>query len=468
MSEWLLIGNALLVDGRGRHDANQHVLVKDGEIVALGGSEVRAQVPRGEKLSEIDATGKTVMPGLIDAHCHMTYGEARTEEEIDLYTSVETRTLRAAHNLKQVLRAGVTSISQPGGSWNIGTALRDAVRDGIVEGPRIATAARYLSSRNSLTDWYPSWIGVPESSIGVLVRNRDEIVDEIRLQVKNGVDFVKVADSPFGEHQAFTYDEMRTATDTAHMLNVGAVIHARGNAEVNAAVRAEFDWIMHGNVMDDETIELLAASKIPLIPTLTLIANWADYGHLFGVPVKLRDPCKRLLEETAEVLHRAHAAGVTLVAGTDSGFSATPYGEWHARELELLQTYAGLSTTEAIKAGTENAGKMVGLEGRVGVLEPGALADLLVIDGDPSTDLKILLDKARIERVILGGVPVDFDDDARAIRHEAAQVMSTGYLTVDMVNGTRDQRNDGPDTSYVSWDEVEALETAYSKRESVR
>jgi imidazolonepropionase-like amidohydrolase len=132
----LLISNASVVDGLGNPAmAGTSVLVKDNLIHAVGEAASRDQVPRGEALVEIDGTGKTLMPGLIDAHCHMTYGESRSEEEIDLYTSAELRTLKAAWNAQKVLRSGVTGISQPGGSYYIGVALRDAIRDGIVQGP---------------------------------------------------------------------------------------------------------------------------------------------------------------------------------------------------------------------------------------------------------------------------------------------------------------------------------------------
>ena len=214
----------------------------------------RDLVPRGEALTEIDATGKTVMPGLIDAHCHMTYGESRTEEEKDLYTSVEIRTLKAAFNAQKVLRAGVTEISQPGGSYYIGVGLREAIKDRIVQGPRMTSAGRYITTSNGLTDWYPDSVGVPEGSIGIVHNTLDPMIDEIRHQVKNGVDLIKLADSPFGDFQAFTDDEMKAMADLTHQLGKKITIHARGSSEVKAAVNAGIDWIMHGNIMTDDTV----------------------------------------------------------------------------------------------------------------------------------------------------------------------------------------------------------------------
>lgn len=437
-SSYALIRNGTIIDGTGAEPMpNASVLVEGDRIVAVGPEVSSELVPRGAVLDEIDATGRTVMPGLIDAHCHMSYGESRSEEEIDLYTSPELRTLKAAWNAQKVLRAGVTGISQPGGSYFIGVGLREAINDRIVLGPRMTAAGRYISTSNSLTDWYPDSVGVPEGSIGILANTLDAMINEVRHQVKNGVDLIKLADSPMGEYQAFTNDEMKALADLAHQLNRSMTIHARGSAEVDAAVAAGMDWIMHGNVMTDVTIDRLAESQIPLVPTLLLLANVADYGHLVGVPTPLHDGMKRLLDDTAETLHRAHEAGVRFAMGTDSGFSVTMYGEWHARELELLMTYAGLTAMEAIQAGTKNGARMLGLDDEVGTVTTGALADLIVVDGDPLSDITVLQDKHLIQTVIKGGTRVVFDEEAIARRwpHERGIGYSVTDLTYDLVHG---------------------------------
>ena len=130
-SSWLLIRNATVVDGAGNAPVpNASVLVRDSEISAVGAGVSRDLVPRGDDLTEIDATGKTLMPGLIDAHCHMTYGESRSEEEIDLYTSPELRTLKAAFHAQKVLRGGVTGISQPGEAITSASACARPSRTG--------------------------------------------------------------------------------------------------------------------------------------------------------------------------------------------------------------------------------------------------------------------------------------------------------------------------------------------------
>ncbi len=437
-SSWLLISGGTVLDGAGSAPlAGANVLVEGDRIAAVGPHVDRTMVPTGATLDEVDATGHTVMPGLIDAHCHMTYGESRSEEEIDLYTSPELRTLKAAWNAQKVLRAGVTGISQPGGSYYIGVGLREAIKDEIVLGPRMTSAGRYISTSNSLTDWYPDSVGVPEGSIGIITNTLDGMINEVRHQVKNGVDLIKLADSPYGTYQAFTNDEMKSLADLAHQLNKKMTIHARGSAEVDAAVAAGIDWIMHGNVMTDETIGRLAESRIPLIPTLLLLANIADFGDLVQAPGPLHDGMARMLDKTADTLHRAHDAGVVFAVGTDSGFSVSPYGEWHARELELLMTYAGLSSLEAITAGTKNGAPMLGLDGQVGVVAEGMIADLIVVDGDPVHDIRVLQDKNNITTVVKDGRRLVFDEAAVARRwpHERGQTYSVTDLTYELVYG---------------------------------
>lgn len=438
MSSWMLIEGGTVIDGTGAPAAPATaVLVKDDRIAAVGGAARREAVPRGETLDVVDATGQTVMPGLVDVHCHVSFGESRHQEEQDLYTSVETRTLRSAANVRRMLRAGVTSISNPGGSFNIGVAIRDAINDGLIEGPRMTTAGRFLSTSNGLGALYPTWIGVPDSSIGVLANTLDEMRTEVRLQVKNGVDFIKVSDSPVGDFQAFLYEELRAITDLAHQLRRRVTIHARGSDELRAAVRAEVDWIMHGNYMTDEAVQELAASGIPLAPTLLLQMNVADWGHLVDVPLVRQERAKRMLDHSYETMHRAHAAGVKFMLGTDAGFAVVPYGEWHARELQALVEVCGLSPLEAIQAGTQNGALAMNKVGELGEITVGALADLIVVAGDPLKDIRILQRLDLITHVIKGGRRLVFDDADFAVRRPFNRAMTQALddLTQDLVLG---------------------------------
>ena len=429
----IVIENCDVIDGMGNPPQRRMDVVVErnqiSEVTPVGQRKSTALDPKGIR---IDGTGKTVMPGLIDAHCHMTFGESLTQEEQDIFTSVESRTLRAAWNVQRVLSAGVTGISQPGGSYFIGVAVRDGIKAKKVKGPRMTSAGRYITTSNGLTDWYPDDAGVVEGGIGIRCNTLDEMITEVRRQVKNGVDFIKLADSPFGEYQSFRDEELKVIANLAHQLKKRCTIHARGDAEMKAAVLAGFDWVMHGNVMNADTVELLAETQTPLVPTLVLLDNWAEYGHLIGSPPYIVDACKRMLERTSKSLHMAHEAGVKFVVGTDTGCAMTPYGEWHAKELELLMKYGGLSELEAISAATYNAGLVLNLEGEVGAVTPGMLADLLVVDGDPSEDVTVLQDRTRIEMIILDGELVEIDPGLETWANERSLSYAQRNLTREL------------------------------------
>ena len=178
---WVLIEHGRVVDGRGSIPLDDTPVLIRGDYIVTVGEGARAEVvPRGESLTIIDATGQTVMPGLIDAHCHLTYGESLTQEEQDLYTSPESRTLIAAWNVSKMLSAGVTSFCEPGGSYYIGVAIRDAIQRGMVKGPRMTSAGRYLTTSNGIADFYPTSVGVPEGSVGLLTNTADQMVAAVR------------------------------------------------------------------------------------------------------------------------------------------------------------------------------------------------------------------------------------------------------------------------------------------------
>jgi imidazolonepropionase-like amidohydrolase len=416
-SDTLLLAGGTLIDGTGapaRPDAA--VLVVDGRIRAAGArAEVQRAVDPRDPPRVVDVTGKTVMPGLIDSHCHINYGEVETEEELDLYTPMEYRAIRSVWNAQKVLRAGVTSACDPGSTGLVAVATRDAIEAGMFEGPRLTAGGRYLSTHQSITDYFPTWIGVPTTSSGVLTPTRDAMINEVRRQVKEGVDVIKIGgsgQSVFNPHassemEAFTLDELRTIVDEAHRLGKKVTIHARSGRSASDAARAGVDWLQHASFMGDEDLDAVVKAGTPICPTWTLVANIAEWGADFGTPPALRDEFKRELDIGVKVIRRAYEAGVTLLVGTDAGFAATPYGEWHARELELFVRYLDLSPMEAIVAATRNNARTLRNGAEVGTLEPGKLADILVVDGDPLEDITVLGDRRRLAMILKGGQPVD-------------------------------------------------------------
>lgn len=381
------------------------IVVEDDRIAWVGRSDAVPEEYAVNGYEEVDTTGTTVMPGLVDGHMHISFGEAESEEELSIYTPAEYRAIRASVDAEKVLMAGVTSSCDPGGPYSVAIAVRDAVEGGLVQGPRMACAGKQITTQQGIADGFPSWIGVPESSFGALVRNRDELLQEIRDEVKDGVNLIKIAGSgnSSDEYASFRLEELELAVDEAHRLGRPVTIHARSRQSVEYAAKAGVDWIMHASYMDRPTLQMVLEKDIPLLPALTLLVNTLEANRADLSP-GLRDRFKRELDAAAVILSEAHRNGATLVGGSESGFAMTPYGEWHAREMELFVDLLGMSHFEALLSMTRNSAITLPQHAaRIGTLTPGKYADLLVVEGKPDEDVTILQDRTRIRSVVKAG-----------------------------------------------------------------
>src|SRR4051812_12541581 len=246
----------------GQEDAARkcEALVFDaaGELLYVG---PEAKAPRRAKDDRLlDHSGAFVMPGLIDVHTHLAYGNAKSEEDIDLYSPMEFRALRGMFFAQKCAAAGYTAICSPGDAGQISLSIRDAIRAGLFDGPRVMAAGPYLTTHQGLTDWYPTWIGAPTTSIGRLVTNVSEAVEEVRRQVKDGVDCIKIAldgiqRRPDGELiAAFTQEETDIIVRETHRMGKKAVSHSVGREATLYAARAGVDLIFHGFDLDAECI----------------------------------------------------------------------------------------------------------------------------------------------------------------------------------------------------------------------
>jgi imidazolonepropionase-like amidohydrolase len=203
------------------------------------------------------------------------------------------------------------------------------------------------------------------------------------------------------------YEDLEAIAKTTHLLGKVCTIHARSGGVAADAARAGFDWLIHASYMDDEQLGTVVAHRTPINPTLSLLANAVDWGPDLGIHPTVIDVHKRELEAASRILSKAYKAGVVLMAGTDAGQTSVPCGVWHARELEHLINYLGLSNMDAIRAGTYNAAFALRMQQAIGTLEEGKLADILVVKGDPLQDIQILQNPAAIEAVYKDGKLVD-------------------------------------------------------------
>lgn len=406
----VLIRNGTVIDGSGSDPRpNTSVFICGDKIQGLGEeAEIKAKFRKDIRV--IEAPGHTVMPGLIDSHTHLTLGEPRSNDELFQHRDQNYAAMLAAWNAQKVLRAGVTSCLDADGIFWIGPALKEAIEAGIAEGPRLAVGGFALMTSVGGT----AGRMIPESGsagYAMVVRNRDEMVAETRRQIKHGADWIKIhvtgiIPGKSGEHSVWSFDELKTVVDTAHDLGTPVIAHCRNARSTRDAARAGVNVLAHCSFMDDEALEAVVESGAAILPTFTFLANLIDYGSKAGASSAAVDLFRSEIENSSTMIRRAYDAGVKILSGSESGFSLTPYGHWHAREMEIFVKYLEMTPVEAIQTATANGALAMQRED-LGTLEKGKMADVLVIEGDPTEDIKVLQDRRRLHHVFKAGQEVD-------------------------------------------------------------
>ncbi|RAI00103.1 hypothetical protein DLJ53_20515 [Acuticoccus sediminis] len=397
---------ASIVDGTGAAPFPGAVLVEGDRIAAVGAAD-DIGFPDGTEV--IDAAGRTLVPGLIDAHVHLAYSGAPTKaafrnEHAEM--SYPAIALRAAGYARATLAHGITAVRDMHAPGGVIIDLRDAIAAGHVEGPRIRACGRGLSVTGGHMD-QPGWgdqtrfDGLTQPCDGA-----DGFRRGVRLEAKRGADFIKLntCGPAYGGPGAWCRlemapDEIGAACDEAHRKGLKVASHTTGEEALAETIRRGVDCVEHAHFTDDAVVELMVRSGTVFVPTLLVNErNFEIDRATQGVsPVHWR-----WLEASRtakwETMARAKASGVTIACGTDAGFQVT-HGAMYWRELALL-VEGGLSPMEALCAATATNADLLELE--AGRIRPGLLADLVLVDGDPLADLSILGDPARLS-VMKGG-----------------------------------------------------------------
>ena len=434
----VLISGGNVIDGTGSQpQPNTDVLIEGDRIVAVGKNLVVEKSSERE-VRRVDATGLTVMPGLIDAHTHITLGEPRTNDELFMHRDPATAAILAAYNVRKVLRAGVTSMFDVDGIFNIGPALRDSINAGVVEGPTMKSGSYALMTAVGGT----AGKLIPDSGTAgyaEVVRNKEETVLAVRRQVKDGADCIKIhvtglIPTRSGEIQVWTREELKVVCDTAHDLGVRVTAHCRGDKATLDSVMAGVDIIWHASFLGDASLEAIIDKKVPVGPVFTFLANLSEFGHKAGATSSAKSIFAGELENTGAKLRQAYDAGVKLLCGSESGFSMTPYGHWHAREMEVFVKHLGMTPLQAITCGTKDNAVALDQDGETGCIAAGYRADVLVLDGDPSKDISLLGDKSLFRHLFCRGKNIDLSPiEPRAmLRGEQSSGWSDVALTREL------------------------------------
>lgn len=387
--------------------ALDETVVNDG-AVWIDGSTIRYAGPASTlptlpaEVTRIDAKGGFVMPGMTETHAHLSFADVSPFGIGD--TSVEAATITAVRNASLMLDSGFTSAVSFGSTYQIDVALRQAINTGRIRGPRLLAAGRDLGATASNID---SPGGLSQIADGPWALRK-----AVREQRKLGVDIVKIfidgeainAQCPPGE-LSFCDEEVAAVVDEAHRRKMRVACHARSAAAVKQAVRAGVDFVGHANYLDDEAVELLAAHKDRIFvgPAIAWEIQYVAQCETLGVSRETvrAQGYEREIEATVETVARLRKAGVRLVVGGDYGISIAPHGTY-AKDLEYFVDLFGMSSAEAIICATRNGGQAFDPAGRLGTLEANTWADLLLVDGDPIADIRILQDHQRL-RVMKNG-----------------------------------------------------------------
>ena len=402
---------------------DQTVVVDNGVFSFVGASATAPKPKPGDTIIQASGKGheRVLMPGLVDVHTHLVFGNARSEEDIDFWVTPEFRALRSLFFSQHVLAAGYASIAVPGDAGNSSVSVRDSINADLFDGPRIAASSHVIANRHSLNDWFPEHVGTPEYATGRLCANRDAQIEEVRRQAKAGANVIKIAmdGTHFredGSHiAAFTQTEISDMVAEAHRLGAKVATHAYGREAVLYAARAGVDLIFHAFFGDDECWQTMIENRCALAPVLTFLRNNIEFASTPEPAtgsgyVAMR---KRVVEVAKRNLQRARQMGVSFMTGSDAGFAVTPYGEWHAREIDILVQWLGFTPAAAVQAATTVGARMMprGRPGtpeaaQVGAIEVGRKADFLLTDGDPLADVTVLLKPEAMAAVFLGGRPM--------------------------------------------------------------
>jgi len=387
------------------------IIIENGRISAL--LDGRQSGPAGARV--IDLGNRFVLPGLIDSHVHLdsdSGGQAALIESVTSSPALDA--LRAQWNGMKTLRAGFTTVRNLGDGRGATLALRDAVENGWVMGPRIVDAGRSISVTSGHMDGTLSLAEGLASSVNQdnLCDGADSCREAVRRQVRRGVDVIKIATTGgvnsrigAGLGQQMFADEARAVVETAHLHGKKVAVHAHGTEGINVALAAGADSIEHGTMPNEETLRLFKQGGAYYVPTLSTVNGYRERlaKDPNAYPPAVLEKVMWRLDVTGKALEKTVPAGVKIAFGTDAGVSK--HGR-NADEFELMVKH-GMTPATAIVAATTNAAELLGLAKEIGALRPGMAADLIAVPGNPLADVTSL---KTVEFVMKGGRVVPLSD----------------------------------------------------------
>jgi imidazolonepropionase-like amidohydrolase len=378
-------------------------MVEPGEVLVQGERivEVGKSVKRPEGAEVIDLGDRTLLPGLIDAHVHL-FLHPGAEDLQTVQESVPQRTIMATLAARDDLMAGFTAERDMGteGAGSADTAIRNAINDGLIPGPRLrisGNAVNILGGHEDAIGYNPAQHVLPNADYA---NSADEIVAVMRAQFKEGADFTKiyetgpdaVHDGKFSTVYQYTEAQLEAAVKEAARVGKRVAVHATGEPGTLFAAQAGVVSIDHSDQLSDETVRLMKEKQIFAVPTFTIFEYFAEHAETPAQAARER----AMLDVKIQEFKKQVTQGVPTAAGSDVG--PFPHGT-QAREFVLMVKY-GMTPLAVLQADLLNGAKVLGWEGQIGALEPGYMADVIAVEGDPLQDIGVL---RKVSFVMKGG-----------------------------------------------------------------
>ena len=398
----LVKAGKLLDVHKGGYIANAGIWIEGERIKEVGrASEIQPHVPKNAKI--IDLGGATVLPGLIDCHTHLMARFVDTPDGYLLGLATKSQAFRAlegAADARLTLHAGFTTVRdvENEGSGYADIALRDAINEGLVEGPRMQVATRAIAAVGQYNPFgvSPDLTDFPTGA--QMISGAEEARRAVREQIGHGADLIKVyAD---WDNPTLTVDELGVIVEEAHKAGRKVAAHATTPEGIKNAVRSGVDSIEHGHGADRQAIEMIKEKGIFLVPTVGVIDQWVEEHKNDRLTPEQRKRREDFLQGIQQEIQQAMSLGVKIASGFDAS-TAGLHGK-NAGELVGL-VKRGLRPTDAIRAATVNAAELLSWQDRVGAVEAEKYADLIALDGDPLVDITVL---QRVKFVMKGGTVV--------------------------------------------------------------
>jgi imidazolonepropionase-like amidohydrolase len=400
----LYLKNARFIDGAGRPPVEGAGLVIENDTLVQVGRLGAADEPRPPDTTVVDLGGRTVIPGLVEAHMHLSYLDVKVIADLDLNCPPEYTTLKAAKNAELALHCGYTAARSAGSIHAVDVALKRAINEGLYPGPRLLAAGRDICATGAMADWNPSYLRLGMDGLAFIADGPEQVRAAVRRVIKDGADIVKcyiggdalLPHTPIGDC-TYTLEEVRVLVEETRMRGRLSSAHVRGERSSQVAAEAGVDSIEHATCANETTLTLIRDKGLTLVPGLRYLYSIVENGPQFGIteevigPSGLRDEIK----QAGDTYRRAKDIGIKMCPGGDFGFAWCPHGEY-AKDIQVFVDVIGYTPLEAIRCATLWGAELMRMQDRIGSLERGKLADLVVVDGDPLEDITILQNRARL------------------------------------------------------------------------